>query len=69
MKQTKYIVTFANNTELIIYALNHYEAMIKGISRKIDNGENYRCDSVTNTETKDFYTVNIEKIIQSITKR
>jgi len=69
MKQTKYIVTFANNSELTIYALNPFEAMIKAIARKIDNGEYCQCDSVTDTESKEFYKVSFGNILNSITKR
>jgi hypothetical protein len=56
MKKTKFTVVFMDGSELTIWASSAIQAMILGSAEKINLGEVWMVDSVSNTENRAFYT-------------
>jgi hypothetical protein len=55
MKKQKYLVTFIEGNDLVIYADSPNQALFLACARMIDNGQPYGVDSVLECETNRFF--------------
>ena len=68
MKKQKYIVSFIEGDNLTIYADTPIQALFLASSRKIENGEPYRVDSIFEEHTKRFF-VSKKENLQNLLKQ
>jgi len=55
MKKQKYLITFIEGNDLIIYADSPNKALFLASARMIDNGQPYGVDSILEYDTNRFF--------------